>query len=600
MHLQFSPVSAVLLVASIILLSSFSADAQSLSLQPRMGDPVAGLSTDQLDRFLAGKIRFEQTFLPTDGLGPVFNQNSCASCHAFPVGGSGPIEVTRFGLEEKGEPFDPLADLGGSLLNANAIDDDCLETVPAIANVVINRLTPSILGAGLVEAIETADIVALENSGAGTIHWVGLLENPGAPLRPGRFGWKAQLATLMSFSADASLQEMGITSVIFPADNPPQGDPSLLALCDAVSDPEDQPDAQGFTFLERITDFQRFLAAPPQTPRSGMTGEVIFGQVGCASCHHSSYTTGTAPEIALSNQSIRPYSDFLLHDMGSLGDGIVQGAANETEMRTPSLWGIRSRSPLLHDGRVTAGDLSTRIAEAVSYHGGQGQASADAYAQLSAADQALVVAFLDSLGRGEFDDNGDAFIDSLDVPGFIGCYTTDNVISPDDPCAVHDIDQDGDVDDVDLGYFEAAFQGIGDCDSNGQFDAEEILMGSASDCNNNGIPDNCDIASGAPDLDGDGLPDECAAEFVRGDTNNDNSVDVADVINALGYLFGGASNLTCEDAADCNDDGALDVADPISLLNGLFSGGPPPNAPYPDCGIDLTPDPIPCLSSNCP
>ena len=596
---RISPSGAVFLSILVLILFSTTVSAQPVALQARMGDPIDGLTVDELDRFIQGKTRFLQTFLPEDGLGPVFNQNSCASCHAFPTGGSGPIEVTRFGLEKKGEPFDPLADLGGSLLNANAIDDDCLETIPAIANVVVNRVTPSILGAGLVEAIETADILALETSGSGTIHWVGLLENPGAPLRPGRFGWKAQLTTLMSFSADASLQEMGITSSILPADNPPQGDLALLAICDAVSDPEDQPDAQGVTFIERITDFQRFLAPPPQTPRSGMTGEVIFNQVGCAACHNPGYTTGNAPEAALTNREIRPYSDYLLHDMGSLGDGIVQGAATETEMRTPSLWGVRSRSPLLHDGRVTAGDLDTRVAEAVSYHGGEGQASADAYALLSASDQALVVAFIDSLGRAEFDGNGDAIIDLLDVPGFIDCYVTDAVISPDDPCAVHDIDQDGDVDDIDLGFFEAAFQGDGDCDNNGQFDVFQFVQGTASDCNNNGVIDSCDISAGAPDIDGNGIPDECSEAFIRGDTNNDDGVDLADVINTLGYLFGGPSNLTCEDSADINDDGSLDVADPINLLTALFGGGPAPGAPYPLCGIDPTADSLGCSSSSC-
>ena len=160
-------------------------------------------------------------------------------------------------------------------------------------------------------------------------HMVAALEDPmGAPLRVGRFGWKSQVATVLTFSADAALNEMGLTNRFLMDDNDPNGiDPPVLMDCDTVLDPEDTPDGQGFDFVDRVTHFQRFLAQPPQTPRSGMTGEGTFDSIGCADCHHTQFTTADDPSLedALRDQTIQPYSDFLLHNMGTLGDGIVQG-----------------------------------------------------------------------------------------------------------------------------------------------------------------------------------------------------------------------------------------------------------------------------------
>jgi len=144
----------------MVLLLAIPTGLDGQSLQPRMGDPIDGLTPSQLTRFDAGREEFLRTFTVETGLGPGFNQDSCASCHALPVGGGGSITVTRFGTADKGEPFDPLAGQGGSLLQANAISDECLETVPVNATVVIERITPSILGAGLIEAIPDEDIIA--------------------------------------------------------------------------------------------------------------------------------------------------------------------------------------------------------------------------------------------------------------------------------------------------------------------------------------------------------------------------------------------------------------------------------------------------------
>ena len=568
----------------LLLLVSISGSLSAQELQPRMGSPLDGLTPDQLARFEAGKVEFLRTFTAETGLGPGFNQDSCASCHALPIGGSGSITVTRFGAAEKGEPFDPLDSQGGSLLQANAISDSCLETVPANASIVAERITPSILGAGLVEAIPDADLLALQVNG-GFAHMVGLLENPAAPLVVGRFGWNAQVGTLLSFSGDATLNEMGITNSIVASENAPNGDANLLAQCDTVADPE-EPMTDGVLFVDSITDFQRFLAAPPQTPKSGMSGEVLFNSIGCAVCHHPEFTSGTAPEAALTNQTFRPYSDFLLHDMGALGDGIVQGDGSEYEMKTPPLWGLRIRGQLLHDGRVLVQTFQQGIDDSVAWHFGEGSAAAFNYSQLSTAQQQQIGNFLSSLGRAEFDMNGDNFVGTADISAFINCWTGDapGTFDADAPCAVSDLDQDGDVDEFDLLGFEDAFlDPLSDCDGDGEWDVAQIIT-SGGDSNGNGILDICEGFS-----------------FIRGDGNTDGLIDISDPILSLGVLFSGSMAGSCDDAADSNDDGTLDISDPVFLLGFLFSGSSAPPAPGIMCGIDPTVDPLDCLSYlSCP
>ena len=305
------------------------------SPQPRPGDPLPTLTDTMLERFLKGKISFNQELTIEGGLGPIFNQTSCGSCHNNPVGGAGTQTVTRFGFIGKKGGFDPLAALGGSLLQAEAIDDGCAEFVPPEANVTTFRVTNSALAFGLVEAISDADILANRDlqpeSQRGVAHMVTNFEDEEGNLYVGRFGWKAQVASVLTFSSDASQNEMGLSNRFLPFDNAPNGDEDLLAICDTVADPEDFPDKEGYEFIDRVTDFQRFLAPPPQTPRSGMSGEVIFNQIGCNVCHTPSFTTADDPKLEpqLRNQPIRLYGDCLLHDMGLAGDGIVQGDATE-------------------------------------------------------------------------------------------------------------------------------------------------------------------------------------------------------------------------------------------------------------------------------
>jgi hypothetical protein len=444
----------------------------AIQLQPKMGQPLLGLSGPELDRFLSGRDAFDAQLTAPEGLGPIFNQNSCGACHNTPLGGSGSIKVTRFGFnDDKGGGFDSLEHLGGSLRQAEAIAPECLEVVPPEANIVAERLTNSTLGFGLVEAIDDLDISANATSPpagvSGVVHVVDELALPGTQQRVGRFGWKSQVATVLDFSGDAALNEMGLTNRIVGTENDPNGvnAPSLGAPddCDTIPDPEDGPDTFGFDFIDRVTDFQRFLAPPPQTPRSGMTGEAVFSSVGCANCHVPTFHTkdDALLEDAIRDRALHPYSDFLLHDMGLAADFIEQGGASGRELRTTPLWGLRVRDPLWHDGRFAGGTFVDRVTAAILEHdvlNSEGRAAAQAYAALPIGDKNAVIAFLDSLGRAEFDMNGDGNVNHVDFATMTACMSG-GPYTPDDNCAIADVDQDGDVDQDDADLFVAAAEG---------------------------------------------------------------------------------------------------------------------------------------------
>ncbi|RKY16901.1 MAG: hypothetical protein DRQ55_17015 [Planctomycetota bacterium] len=442
-----------------------------IELQPFPGAPLPGLTAPELDRFEKGRLEFEHVLSNAEGLGPVFNDSSCAQCHALPLaGGFSSSAVTRFGKAASGpNPFDPLDALGGSLLQDQTTDGGCAESVPPEADVTTFRTTPHLFGLGLVEAISDGDLLLNETtpphaSVAGVAHMVTPLEGGG--LRVGRFGWKAQVPTVLTFSADASLNEMGLTNRFVGTENAPNGDLGLLAACDAVADPEDGPDGEGFDRIDRHTDFQRFLAQPPQTPRNGMTGAALFTQVSCDACHVVEFTTGATAEAALSGVTFRPFSDFLLHEV--IGDGIVQGTGTEMRMRTAPLWGLGQRAGvgLLHDGSATGGTAEVNIDTAILAHDNEAAFSSAAYQALSGAEQDQLVAFLMSLGRAEFDIEGNSTVDEIDwffLQAF-GHFTGPDLgggafFGPDDESAVADVDQDGDFDLVDFGYMQRAFTG---------------------------------------------------------------------------------------------------------------------------------------------
>lgn len=455
------------ILATGALLAAGGLASAQLELQPRMGDPVRGLTPDQVADFEAAKIVFNTPLEPADGLGPAFNDRSCANCHAHPaIGGSSVRTVTRFGRAALGPttPFDPLPTLGGSLLQSQAISPSCEEMIPPEADVTAERSTPHVFGAGLVELIDDADLLLLEANQPpglnGFAHMVDLVESPGST-RVGRFGWKATVATVTTFSADASVNEIGLTSVFFPTEQAPNGDTTLLATCDSVADPEDVPGMDGKTKIDHFDIVQRFLAPPPQTPKGGMTGELVFETIGCAGCHvNQPFISGPSPVAALSGVAFKPYTDFLVHDMDTLGDGIVQGAAQETMLMTRGLWGLHARESFNHDGAATGGILEDNLREAIERHAGEAQAARDAFVALSPLEQDQLIAFLGSLGRAEFDWDRDNDVDEFDwffLEPFLTAPTPS--FSPDDPGALCDIDQDGDFDLIDFGMLQRGYTG---------------------------------------------------------------------------------------------------------------------------------------------
>ena len=534
------------------------AQGEELALQPRAGDPLPGLSATELELFQVGRVLYSTPIPATEGMGPIFNKSNCQSCHSNPVGGWGNASVMHFGIADKGA-FTMVPGESQSLLQEFSVSEFCKETIPAAANLTAIRMTNSSMAFGMVEAVPDAAIALLEDADdangdgvSGRVHWVRPLEetNNGSPLRVGRFGWKAQVATVLSFSGDATRNEMGITNRLLIEENAPNGDNARLSQCDPVAEPEDVPDQSGFAFIDRVTHFQRYLAVPPQTPKSGMTGESLFINVGCAKCHVPEWTTANTPglEAAIRNKVIRPYADFLLHDMGLQGDGVSDGYASETELRTPTLWNLRTRDPMLHNGAAAGGLFSDRVRSAIALHGPYGEAagSADAFAQLTEQDKMLVVAFLNSLGRVEFDDNGDGHVTIIDFIAFKAALGSSS--NPNAAHAVHDINQDGIISMADFAFFMQAYEG-----ENG-------------DCNSNGVPDMLDLLQGTSvDTDVNGLPDECVP--CNSDLNNDRVVTGAD----LGVLLGswGQSDVL----ADLNADGVVGGAD-LGILLGAWGACP--------------------------
>ena len=282
-----------------------SDDAPSTEgLSTTLGGPLAGLDPAELARFTAGRDEFQDQETVENGLGPVFNEASCVTCHDSPVGGTTGRTETRFGRGTL-MGFDPLARLGGSLLQDHAIGGVTIgdrkfvfvpEVVPPEANVKALRLTTPLFGLGLVEAVTDAALLALARQQAryapairGTPNMVQ--EIPTGAIRVGRFGWKAQVPTLHQFSGDAYLNEIGFTSPEFPDENLPQGNREVLEFnpAPALNDSGEN--------VEEFADFMTLLGPPPRGPRSYLTelGGQVFRQIGCASCHTPTLITGDSP-----------------------------------------------------------------------------------------------------------------------------------------------------------------------------------------------------------------------------------------------------------------------------------------------------------------
>jgi CxxC motif-containing protein (DUF1111 family) len=340
----------------------------------------------------------------SDGLGPLYNADSCGGCHQNPVaGGSSQVTELRAGHYDGNSFYDHL---GGSLINDRSIDALIQERVMSGNEVRTLRLSSSTLGLGFVEAIADTTLMDIAKSqpsaSGGRIEGVAIRvdvnESPGGR-RIGRFGWKDQHASLVSFAADAYLNEMGITSPLQPAENSSSG--NSVAEYDTVADPEDDGDD-----VESFAQFMRATKAPPRdtllanTP-DALVGAQLFQQAGCNVCHVTTIVTARAGSVingrfrvsdALGDKIIHPYSDFLLHDVGT-GDGIVQngGQSTRNKLRTAPLWGLRTRTRLMHDG------VSVSFHDAILRHAGEASFVIDNYRALSNSQKSQVLTFLRSL-----------------------------------------------------------------------------------------------------------------------------------------------------------------------------------------------------------
>jgi CxxC motif-containing protein (DUF1111 family) len=374
-------------------------DPQGPAFEGLDEDTVVPLRSFNDNRFI-----FEEVEHVADGLGPTFNAQACRECHQNIVtGGASQIAEHRTGRLEL---LQFVESVGGSLIQSRSTNGDIFELVPFEDSVSTLRISTNTLGAGFIEAIPNNLLLAIRNAQPaairGTALVVAVLEANNAP-RIGRFGWKSQHASLESFAADAYLNEMGITTPVLPEENTSLGRfVGFGTRFDPVPDPEDD----GIDVIA-FANFMRATKAPPRGPINSQVraGDALFNQVGCGGCHIPTLRTaapgtrinGGALRVrdAVGNKIIHPYSDFLLHDIGT-GDGVPvlpgpEFASTAAQIRTAPLWALRTRNRLMHDG------LSFTKQEAISRHAGQATAVRNAYDALSQAQKDQVLAFLDSL-----------------------------------------------------------------------------------------------------------------------------------------------------------------------------------------------------------
>ncbi len=389
---------------AVILLSSVAWTVHGQSVASEAGQPLPGITPADFERFRVGLDDFVEVETAEDGLGPAFNGASCAVCHSVPaIGGGGLVSEVRAGIRDASGAFRPVRLVDGSdgdtLFQLFSTPNHvCQPTLPPDVNVVARRIPIPVFGAGLVEAIPDDAIEAQadpsDRDRDGISGRAALVRDlVTGEMRVGRFGWKAQHATLKAFSADAYRGEMGITNEILPTELAVGISDEKLRLCDPTPDPEDQPDRRtGLSALDNFEAFMKFLAPPSRDLSRGaiVEGEQVFTAIGCASCHTPQFTTGPSANPVFDRRPVRLFADLLLHDVGT-GDGIGQEAAQPNEIRTPALWGLRFRPILLHDGSAATVD------DAIARHAGEAEAAKVRHEHLSETQRAALRAFLTSL-----------------------------------------------------------------------------------------------------------------------------------------------------------------------------------------------------------
>ncbi|MPY93201.1 MAG: c-type cytochrome [Acidimicrobiia bacterium] len=410
--------------------------------------PLRTLSREERRAFAVGNSFFNDNWVTApastegrDGLGPTFNAQSCSSCHfkdgraAPPAGPDDPGRGLLLRLSVPGPGGRAVAVPG----YGDQLQDRAVVGVPAEARARVSyrerrgayadgtpyvlaepvyelvdpaygplpddlqvspRVAPALIGVGLLEAVPEADVLAradaLDADGdgiSGRPNLVGDLRHGGTTL--GRFGWKANVATVEQQVAHAFLGDIGITSSLLPDPDCPV-EQAACAAAPTGGAPEIDDHKLG-----RVTFYSRTLAVPARrdvdAPGSAR-GEEVFADLGCGSCHAPRLRTGPSDIAGLADQVIFPYTDLLLHDLGpGLTDGRPDHEATGREWRTAPLWGlglvpdVNGHSRYLHDGR--ARDLT----EAVLWHGGEAEAAQRGFVGLSAEDRAALVAYLESL-----------------------------------------------------------------------------------------------------------------------------------------------------------------------------------------------------------
>ncbi|MGB9465010.1 MAG: di-heme oxidoredictase family protein [Candidatus Acidiferrum sp.] len=419
-----------------------------LSLAPPLSEAPTGFD-NKSNGFVddathtADQTKFEEVEGLSDGLGPLYNAQSCRECHQNPTtGGSSQVSELRVGhnnaqgaFQNPEIPINHGAEVikGRSLINDRAIcpsgafpSTEIQEHVPNSEKVRTFRVSLNVLGDGFVEALSDQTLLDIakdqckKNQGkiCGQALYVPIVEAPGKTA-VGRFGWKDQQASLLSFSADAYLNEMGITSRLQPDE--------VTNLCNTASEPNDKTDSDGLSDIDHFARFMRASEAPArdvtlsQTPEA-KHGEALFDKVGCATCHVASLTTAAAGTPldggsftvppALGDKTFHPYGDFLLHNVGT-GDGIVQSATEHygkryaerawekfslhefgntaNKVRTAPLWGVRLHSRLMHDG------ASATFTSAILRHRGEASHVTEAFEKLTPPEKRALLAFLQSL-----------------------------------------------------------------------------------------------------------------------------------------------------------------------------------------------------------
>lgn len=405
------PVLAALGLAAACALGQGAADPRAgVNSFIRTSAPVTELDPEARAVFLAGRDVFAKRWTQAEGLGPLFDGQSCVICHPrgghgrpvsadrppadnasmivrFPPGSAYGAQLQRRGPDGAGEgqlsvswtetPFVfPDGEMASLRAPHFALTDLALGAAPESFSVVIAL---KLAGAAQLDAVPADQILALADpedlDGDGISGRAAIL----ADGRLGRFGWRAEAATLGDQAARAFALDMGLSTHTYP--DPNGGAPAAA------------PEVSSQAFAELMT-FLRMMEPPvPAAPgRTARRGEALFTSLGCASCHHPSFVTGEAPEAQNAFREIEPYTDLLLHDMGpGLADGI------SSEWRTAPLWGAALRRQVhgeefyLHDGRARS------LTEAILWHGGEASGAQARFTALSAKDRAALIAFLETL-----------------------------------------------------------------------------------------------------------------------------------------------------------------------------------------------------------